>query len=119
MSAADVIARRRAERADLLAKARDYVEQLPAELPLRAAVVYGSVARGDFNRWSDVDLLLVIDGLPDALLDRWDLLHRRPPRVEVIAWTPTEWQRQLARADPIALGAVDAGAWLYGGAEAL
>lgn len=119
MSAADVIARRRAERRNLLALARDYVEQLPAGLPLRAAVIHGSVARGDFNYWSDVDLLLVIDGLPDALLDRLDLLHPRPPRVEVIAWTPTEWQRQLAREDPIAVAAIDTGVWLYGGAETL
>jgi predicted nucleotidyltransferase len=34
-----------------------------SDLRLQAAVVFGSVARGDFNRWSDVDLLLVADSL--------------------------------------------------------
>ncbi|CAN5580373.1 hypothetical protein BH24ACT13_BH24ACT13_08400 [soil metagenome] len=119
MTAADVIARRQAERQDLLARARLYIEQVAAGLPLRAAVVHGSVARGDFNLWSDVDVLLVVDDLPNALLDRLDLLPPRPPGIEAIAWTPGEWRRQLVRADPIAVGAAGTGVWLYGGLEVL
>ena len=101
MSAADVIARRRAERADLLAKARGYIEQLPAELPLRAAVVYGSVARGDFNRWSDVDVVILSEALPARLPDRLELLYRdRPPKLEPWAFTAEELRGLSGRGDP-------------------
>ena len=36
----------------------------PAALPIEVATVIGSVARGDFNVWSDVDVLVVSEALP-------------------------------------------------------
>lgn len=33
-------------------------------------MVFGSVARGDFNLWSDIDVLVVADNLPERWLDR-------------------------------------------------
>ncbi len=114
-AAEQVIARRRAERERLLIETRAYVEQVGETVALRAAVVYGSVARGDFNLWSDVDLLVVAEELPDRLLDRLDALPARPPRVRVVAWTPQEWRAAVARANPIAVEAMRDGQWLNGG----
>ncbi len=37
---------------------------------LKSLVVYGSIARGDHRRDSDIDLLVVIDGLPRERLKR-------------------------------------------------
>lgn len=83
------------------------------------AVVYGSAARGDFNLWSDVDVLLIVARLPERQLDRLDLLQPRPARVEPMAWTPAEWRNQLGRGNPIALEAVRRGVWLHGSADEL
>jgi hypothetical protein len=119
VSVEGVIARRQAERTVLLDLARAFVQRLPASVGLRAAVVFGSVARGDFNRWSDVDVLVIAEHLPDALPARLDLLSDRPAGVQAIAWTPGEWSRQRTRRNPIALEALEAGVWLDGSPEDL
>lgn len=110
-----VLERRRAERRELVARARRFAAALPADLSVRAVVVFGSVARGDFNLWSDVDVLVVADRLPERLLDRLDALGRPPPRVQPVAWTPGEWRAQRRRDNPIAAEALADGVWLVGG----
>ena len=75
----DVIAERRAEQQRLVELARDYVARLSARIPLTAAVVVGSVARGDFNVWSDVDVVIVAQGLPERAPDRAALLLADAP----------------------------------------
>ncbi len=37
---------------------------------LRAIILYGSYARGDYSRGSDVDLLLLLDDVQDVLAER-------------------------------------------------
>ncbi|MGH7480836.1 MAG: nucleotidyltransferase domain-containing protein [Longimicrobiales bacterium] len=114
-----VLNRRKRERDALLENARRYVALLSDRLSIRAAVVFGSVARGDFNLWSDIDLLLVIDDLPERWLDRAELLDPRPPRVQAIAWTPDEWAAQKERNNPILMDAATTGVWLRGSATEL
>lgn len=114
-----VIQRRQAERRALLDRAAAFVGSLPPALGLRAAVVVGSVARGDFNRWSDIDVVVVADHLPAGWLDRLDALGPRPGLVQPVAWTPSEWRRQLERGNPLAREGVRAGVWLAGSAETL
>jgi predicted nucleotidyltransferase len=95
------ITRRRNERESLLALAGDYVEALSARLPVDAAAVIGSVARGDFNRWSDVDVVILSEALPARLPDRLELLYRdRPPKLEPWAFTAEELRGLSGRGDP-------------------
>jgi predicted nucleotidyltransferase len=82
-------------------------------------VIAGSVARGDFNLWSDVDLLVVADKLAPRLLDRFDQLGPRPPSVEPHPMTSAEARSRLARGDPLVLEAIERGIWLVGSPEAL
>lgn len=119
MGVESVIARRRAEREQLLDRGRSFVVGLRSRLALRAAVVFGSVARGDFNRWSDIDLLVLAEELPTSADERLDALGTWPPGVQPIVWTPREWRDQLARGNPIATEAVAAGIWLAGAKEEL
>ena len=65
-----IIARRRAEREQLIQLAADYVRHLSTKLPVLAAYVAGSAARGDFNVWSDVDVVIVAEGLPERIPDQ-------------------------------------------------
>lgn len=98
-----VIERRRREQAELLARARSFATQLDPALGVSAVVVFGSVARGDFNLWSDVDVLVIAEHLPDRWLDRLAAVgDDAPPRVAPIAWTPQEFRRKLGAGDPIA-----------------
>ncbi len=93
---------RYAERERLVGLARAHVRRLCDRLPVRQAAVVGSVARGDFNVWSDVDVIVVADGLPERVLDRLDLLMEgRPPRVEPIGFTPAELADARRRRNPM------------------
>lgn len=114
-----VIARRRAERDALLRTAGAYEAALAGRLSLRAAVVFGSVARGDFNQWSDIDVLVIAENLPDNVLGRLDALGPRPAGIQPIAWTPDEWRLHQARNNPIAIEASSKGVWLRGSPEEL
>ncbi len=110
---ARIWARRRAEQESLLALAREYERRLHLA-GVRAVVVFGSVARGDFNRGSDVDVLVVADGLPEGVAARMELLGSPVPRVQALGWTPAELVIQLARRDPIAVEAYGAGVVIRG-----
>jgi predicted nucleotidyltransferase len=79
-----------------------------------AVVVVGSYARGDFNKWSDVDLLVVAKSLPERFLDRFALFDDAPPRFQVVSYTPHECRQGLRRRnkmfeDAAAYGVVLAG----------
>lgn len=63
--------------------------------------IYGSVARGDFNHWSDVDILVVAESLPERLPDRLELLFRLAlPCVEPKGYTVAEFKQLLAKNCP-------------------
>ena len=114
MTVREVIARRRAERDHLIERARRFSEAWDPGLAVKGAVIFGSVARGDFNLWSDVDLLVVAAAVPNRFVERLAALGPPPPCVEPIVWTPGEWANQLRRGNPIATEAVERGVWLIG-----
>lgn len=119
MTPAEVVARRRTRRRALLAAGRAFAVALPAELGVRAVVVFGSVARGDFNDDSDTDILILADHLPVHPVARMASLGRLPGGIEPVAWTPDDWLVQRARRDPIAVEATEHGVWLLGDPEDL
>lgn len=115
----EVVARRRQDREALLDVARGFARQLPSELDVRAVVVFGSVARGDFGDASDIDVLVVCTNLPPGPIERLRRLGDAHPRIEPVAWTPDEWQRQHNRGNPIAVDAVESGVWIVGSVAAI
>lgn len=94
--------------------AAPFAEGLDPALDVRAVVVFGSVARGDFHDASDVDVLIVAGHLPRRALERNAAVGLAPPRVEFVAWTPDEWRREHDRGNPIALDACERGHVLRG-----
>ncbi len=107
---ADVVAERRAERERLLELARGYVRDLSARIRIRAAYVAGSVARGDFNVWSDVDVVVVAEDLPRRVPDRMALLAAgAPPRVQPVGFTPEEFERARRRRNRLVIEATERG----------
>lgn len=119
MNARQVIARRHAERAALIARAQRFARRLDPALAVRAVVVFRSVARGDFNDHSDIDVLVVAEHLPQRSLDRSAVLGEAPDPIQPVAWTPQEWLGEVERGNPVATEAREHGVWLLGGPGAL
>ncbi len=89
------------DRAERLARVSRYIDALG--LKRYRAIVFGSVARGDYTAESDTDLLIVSDDLPPDPRQRLEHLFRArdlAPEIEPIGWTEAEWARREARADP-------------------
>lgn len=89
------------DRAERLERAHRYLD----ELGLRnyRAIVFGSVARGDFTAESDTDLLIVSDELPSDPRQRLDLLfgaRNLAPEIEPVGWREEEWDRRRREGDP-------------------
>ena len=87
-------------REEVISDARKWARGLPSKV---TAVLIGSYARGDFNLWSDVDVILIseFEGRPVERLSRIDF----PPGFQVIPLTPEEFQRLVERGDGLALEA--------------
>lgn len=114
IDAGRVIQGRVAEQSALLGRAERFAGALDRDMGVLAVVVFGSVARGDFNVWSDVDVLVVVRGAGQQLVDRVRSRGREIGLVEPVVWTPEQLRSRLRRRDPIALESVEHGMWLFG-----
>jgi predicted nucleotidyltransferase len=88
-------------RNERLARARAYLNALG--LRKYRALIFGSVARGDFTKESDTDLLVISEELPvdrkqrlDRLFDARDVA----PEIEPVGWLASEWQEREKNSDP-------------------
>ncbi len=92
---------RRKRWVELRALANQFAEKAKEAFGKVSVWLYGSVARGDFNFWSDVDVLLAAEDLPNHPLERLGLLLRlAPPGVEPIGYTKAEFEALLAKRHP-------------------
>ncbi len=97
-----VMEERRRQREKWVAIARSYARKLRQTLGPLTAILYGSVARGDFNLGSDVDVLIISSGLPSDPIRRAELLYSMvEPPLEPKGYTPEEFQALLDRRHPV------------------
>jgi HEPN domain-containing protein len=101
---------RRQQRKEWLETVKAYVQKLREMIGGVTAIVYGSVARGDFNLGSDVDVLIIADGLPPHPLKRMELLYSclKPP-LEPKGYTLAEFRSLLTKRHPAIIGALEEG----------
>jgi predicted nucleotidyltransferase len=104
-----IILRRRAEQKEKIELAGDYIRAVARRLEVEQAWVVGSVARGDFNVWSDIDVVVIARQLPGDLLPRADLFVDKPAGLQVVAYTPGEFEKELAKKNPLAIEATSVG----------
>jgi len=111
----EILAERARERERLLELARGYVRRLAERQPVLAAAVVGSVARGDFNVWSDVDVVVVAESLPARAPERSLLLAADAPGgVQPIGFTPQELAEARRRGNLLAEEVLTSGVVLLG-----
>ena len=68
----------------------------------RKAIVFGSVARGDADAWSDLDLVIVVD-TTRPFLERYrdfEGLYDVWPRLDLLIYTPAELAQMQAEGRP-------------------
>ena len=104
----EVIKRRRKLRERVITEAKAWATKLPLKL---TAVLIGSYTRGDFNLWSDIDILLISDDFKGAPIERLKVLDI-PPGYQVIPLAPKEYRKLLAKKNPLATEANESGAVL-------
>ena len=96
---------------------RRAVKILSGKLSLKAVVLFGSRARGDWGPWSDYDLLIIADFEEDYMerIGRiLGLLEDVNLPIEPHPYTPREAEELLRKGNPIIIDALEEGVILYG-----
>jgi len=96
-----------------------YSKIVSSKLGKFTGVLYGSMARGDNNLWSDIDFLVISDKLPRNPLKRLEFLYSlTETSIEVKGYTRNEFLKMIEKRNPIALDSlfegkiiVDDGFW--------
>jgi len=99
----------------------EYSKIVSSKLGKFTGVLYGSMARGDNNLWSDIDFLVISDSdkLPQNPLKRFEFLYSlTETSIEVKGYTKNEFLKMIEKRNPIALDSlvegkiiVDDGFW--------
>lgn len=115
-----------AELKSLIAKTAGIADVVRAELEpcarqIQAAFVYGSVARGEHDAASDVDVIVIGKLRPAALAPvRLALGARLGRRVQFVVLSPVEWRKRLAGRDHFTANVMQQPKiWLIGSEAAL
>lgn len=96
----EVLERRKKQQMKRIEIAKQFVKKLRAEIGPITAWVYGSVAKGTFKTWSDIDVFVIAENLPHHPLKRFEVLYRFVNGgVEPKAWTLSEFLSRLERGD--------------------
>jgi predicted nucleotidyltransferase len=80
-------------------------------------ILFGSAARGDFEKANDLDFLIVKDDVPHLGIDRMrelDELIERDMAADMLVYRPTEFEERLALGDPFIKLILKEGRVLYG-----
>jgi predicted nucleotidyltransferase len=92
---------------DILA---EYSKIVSSKLGKFTGVLYGSMARGDNNLWSDIDFIVISDKLPQNPLKRLEFLYSLTETpIEVKGYTRNEFLKMIEKRNPIALDSLSEG----------
>ena len=71
--------------------------------PVYRVILFGSRAQTEEDPYSDTDLLLVAETsrpFPERFKNFWELIYQIPPPVELLIYTPREFERLQAEGNP-------------------
>ena len=95
-----IISERLRERERALSEAVEFAKCVKGKLGRVTVILYGSYARGDFNEWSDIDVLVIAEQLPENPVERLSLIEdcmARVAGVEPLLLTPDMVQRMRGK----------------------
>ncbi len=99
-----IIRERALTRIKALEEAGKFINCISRILGEISVALYGSYARGDFNEWSDIDILIIAKDLPVNPLARLKRIHeclKKHPTIDPILVTIEEYQKMTTKQNPI------------------
>ncbi len=100
----EVLERRRRELEKRLKLAKRFANSVSDALGPVTVVVIGSTARGDFNAWSDIDVVIISDNFPTNPLERYEILEKHvEPGIEPIPLRPEDVKRLVEKNSPVVI----------------
>jgi len=94
-----------------------FCKKVVKEIQPKCIILYGSLARGDFNERSDVDVIVISSKLPKNYYKRAELLHNMVETldpIEPLGFTPEEFINMIKKRHCTSLFAMKEGKVLYG-----
>ena len=101
-----IIKERKRKRLEAIQLAKKFVKCASKFFSIKEAYLIGSYARGDFNIWSDVDVVLIVDNPPKSPLKRLDMIKDcllDYPSVEPIIIGLLDYERLRRKNNPIVM----------------
>ena len=102
---------------EIVGKLRHYAKlKAKAYEGVKAIVLTGSLAKGNYTGSSDADILVIADNLPARVLERYALFAEAdlPVDVEPRAYSTEEFLNMVRQRDHFAIEALEIGVPLYG-----
>ncbi|MGB9729629.1 MAG: nucleotidyltransferase domain-containing protein [Thermoprotei archaeon] len=90
-----ILKERKKQRNSIIKEVRTFAKKVKRKLGKVTIVLYGSYVRGDFNLWSDVDILIISEAFNNLrFLDRYELFkNEEKPGFEPKPYTPEEFKQ--------------------------
>lgn len=90
---------------------KDLVARIVESFPVEQIILFGSAARGDVHEASDIDLVIIMETEADFFSRATPIrdLYRGHRTLEVLVYTPSEWEQMLAEGRDFARQVVEAG----------
>ena len=112
-----IIERRREERLRVVELVKEFCKEVEKIFNKFTLILIGSYARGDFNLWSDIDVLIVVESCPRNPLRRFDLIKEvmmnpKFSNIEPIILTIEEIELKVRKKDPLIREVVDYGVFI-------
>ncbi len=98
----EIIKRRKRELRERIELAKEFLRSIYEYLRPMTAIIIGSTAKGDFNQWSDVDLVLVSDRFPENPIDRFRMVELKIlPGIEPIPLRTADLMKLVEKGSPV------------------
>ena len=95
---------------------RSIVKQLIREYKPEKIILFGSLARGQVKKGTDIDLFIIKSDVPELGVDRirqLDALIKYRLATDFIVYKPTELEQRLKLGDPFVKSILEEGKVLY------
>jgi hypothetical protein len=93
------------------------VQQIVSKYHPIKIILFGSAARGDFEKANDLDFLIIKDDVPYLGIDRMrelDDIIERNIAADMLVYRPAEFDERVALGDPFIKAILKEGRVLYG-----
>ena len=96
---------------------KKFCDNVVKNLNPKCIILYGSLARGDFNERSDADIIIISSKLPEDYFERAKVLYgliKTSDPIEPLGFTPNEFINMINKRHCTSLFAMDEGKALFG-----